>query len=76
MRRQFRIPTALLVLLLLWAAELPANSTTPYPLEPLDTSSPRATLQSLIDSSKEASSAYLRGDRKDARASARRAMEC
>jgi MscS family membrane protein len=53
-----------------------AEPVTPYPLEPLDTSSPRATLQSLIDSSREAAAAYLKDNRKDARASALRAMEC
>ncbi len=76
MRRQFRIPKAFIALLLLWAAELPVNAAAPYPLEPLDTSSPRATLQSLLDSSKEAASAYLKGDRKQARAFAQRAMAC
>ncbi len=67
---------AVIMLLSLCAAELSAKSVTPYPLEPLDTSSPRATLQSLLDNSKEGASAYLKGNRRDARAFARRAMEC
>ncbi len=76
LRRQILLLIVVTVLLMVLGSGLFAKAATPYPLEPLDTSSPRATLQSLIDSSKEASSAYLKGNRKEARVSARRAMEC
>jgi len=76
LRRLLLLLIVVTVLLMVLGSGLFAKAATPYPLEPLDTSSPRATLQSLIDSSKEASSAYLKGNRKEARVSARRAMEC
>ncbi|MDQ1240061.1 MAG: MscS family rane protein [Thermodesulfobacteriota bacterium] len=76
MRKHAWMLTTVTILLCVLGGMSFAEPVTPYPLEPLDTSSPRATLQSLIDSSREAAAAYLKGDRKDARASARRAMEC
>jgi len=48
----------------------------PHPLEPVDTSSPRGTLESFIDKSREAALAYRRGNYEEAKMFSRRILQC
>lgn len=53
-----------------------AQPVMPHPLEPVDTSSPRGTLESFIDKSREAALAYRRGNYEEAKMFSRRILQC
>ena len=63
MKKHFISVAVGVVLFLIVHADVFASPVMTNPLEPVDTSSPRATLESFIENSRQALLAYRRGDR-------------
>ncbi|MGC8659009.1 MAG: mechanosensitive ion channel family protein [Desulfomonilaceae bacterium] len=74
-RKQFTI-LALLALVSCVSAGKASADHAPYPLEPVDVSSPRATIESFIKYNTKAASAYLSGNTKEARVNVTRLLQC
>ena len=76
MKKHFISIAVGVVLFLIVHADVFASPAMTNPLEPVDTSSPRATLESFIENSRQALLAYRRGDRQATEEFVQRLLRC